>query len=148
MKDLIHSLRMEENLENDVEFAEKLFENSIKELKKKNGKKYEFIVKSGKSFKEALYNLFCLVWNTEEKPEQWRKTTIIQLYKGKGERSEFQNQRNIHSKLDIPKVFGQTIMSKSKEIITKNMSKFQIGTKLDIGRKSICSHSKVSLPCI
>ena len=88
MKDLIHSLGMEENLENDV-FTEFFCENSIKELKKKNGKKYEFIVKSGKSFKEALYNLFCLVWNTEEKPEQWRKTTIIQLYKGKVERNEF-----------------------------------------------------------
>ena len=70
MKDLIHSLRMEENLENDVEFTKKTFENSLKEVKKKNEKKYEFVVRSGKSFKEASFNLFSLLWNTEVKLEQ------------------------------------------------------------------------------
>ena len=55
--------------------------------------------------KEILFTLFSLIWSTEVKPEQWRKTTIIQLFKGKGERDEFGNQRNIHTKMDIPKFF-------------------------------------------
>ena len=57
------------------------------------------------------------------------KTLIIQLYKEKGERDEFGNQRNIHTKLDIPKFFGHTVMHHAKEIIIKNITKFQIGTK-------------------
>ena len=129
IKDEIHTIRMEEQIENDVEFTEKIFFDSINELKKKNKKKYEFIIQSGKSFKDALFKLFDLVWRSEEKPEQWRRTVIIQLYKGKGEKNEFGNQRNIHTKLDIPKLFGHTVMSQAKETTMNSLSKFQIGTK-------------------
>ena len=59
------------------------------------------------------------------------KTLIIQLYKEKGERDEFGNQHNIHTKLDIPKFFDHTVMHHAKEIIIKNMTKFQIGTKTE-----------------
>ena len=128
IKDLIHDTRMREVIDNDVEFSEELFEKSLSELKK-NKQKYEFILKGGKSLKDILFSLFSLIWSSEVKPDQWRKTLIIQLYKGKGERDEFGNQRNIHTKLDIPKFFGHTVMHHAKEIIIKNMTKFQIGTK-------------------
>ena len=42
-----------------------------------------------------------LVWKGEEKPEQWRKTVIVQLYKGKGDLDQFSNLRNIHTKQEI-----------------------------------------------
>ena len=70
-----------------------------------------------------------MVWGSEEKPDQWRKTLIIQLFKGKGEKNEFCNQRNIHTKLDVPKFFGHMVMSQAKGKIIANMTKFQIGTK-------------------
>ena len=79
--------------------------------------------------KDAIFRLFSVVWNDEEKPDQWRKTLIIQLFKGKGERNEYCNQRNIHTKLEIPKFFGHAVMSQAKEIIIHNMTKFQIGTR-------------------
>ena len=79
IKDEIHTIRMEEQIENDVEFTEKIFIDSINELKKKNKKKYEFIIQSGKSFKDALFKLFDLVWRSEEKPEQWRRTEETNL---------------------------------------------------------------------
>jgi hypothetical protein len=47
-----------------------------------------------------------VVWDSEEKPELWRKTLIIQLFKGIGERNKFSSQRNIHTKLEVPKFFG------------------------------------------
>ena len=61
------------------------------------------------------------------KPQQWRNTVIIQLYKGKGRKDEFNNQRNIHTKEETPKVFEGIIVDKSKEKIVKYCSKFQIG---------------------
>ena len=70
-----------------------------------------------------------MVWKSEEKPDQWRKTLIIQLYKGKGEINEFGNQSNIHTKLEIPKMFGHMVMSQAKSKMINSMTKFQIGTK-------------------
>ena len=129
LKDLVHEVRMAEDPEDDIQFSPEIFEKSLKELKKKNKDKYEFVLKSGSDLKLALFKLFNLVWTYEEKPEQWRKTGIIQLYKGKGERDEFGNQRNIHTKVDIPKLFGHMVMSKAKDKIIQNMTKYQIGTK-------------------
>ena len=128
VKDIIHEIRMKEEIVGDVEYTEELSEKSLEELKK-NKDKYAFILRGGESLKKSLFNLFSLIWSTEEKPEQWRKTEIIQLYKGKGERNEFGNQRNIHTKSDIPKFFGHSVMYLAKEHMLNNMSKFQIGTK-------------------
>ena len=124
LTDLIHEKRMREKVDNDVEFSRTTFENSLKELKKKNKNKNEFILKGGNDFNEALYKLYGLVWESEDKPDQWRKTMIIQLFKGKGEKNEFSNQRNIHTKLDIPKKFGHMVMSHAKGKIIANMTKF------------------------
>ena len=82
LTDLIHEKRMSEIVEDDIEFSRTTFENSIKELKKKNSNKYEFILEVGNDFKEALYKLYSLVWDSEDKPDQWRKTMIIQASGG------------------------------------------------------------------
>ena len=69
LTDLVHEARMEETAENDVEFSNEILENSLKELSKKNKQKYEFILKAGKDFKEALFKLCNVVWDSEEKSE-------------------------------------------------------------------------------
>ena len=87
LKDLIHEARMKEvDDDGDVRLSMEVFENSLKELEKKNKEKYAFILKSGNDYKQALYKLFSLVWNSEEKPDQWRNTLVVQLFKGKRER--------------------------------------------------------------
>ena len=73
-----------EVIENDEEFSNDLFEKSLELLKKKAGEKYKFILKSGQAFKSALFNLFKYIWEKEKKPDSWRKTTLIQLFKGQG----------------------------------------------------------------
>ena len=52
---------------------------------------------------------------------------IVQIFKGKGDESEFSNQRNIHTKEDKPKFFEGIVVDKSKTILTNHCSKFQIG---------------------
>ena len=59
--------------------------------------------------------------------QQWRNTVIIQLYKMKGDLSEYNYQRNIHSKEYVPKLFDGIIVDKSKDKIVSTSSKFQIG---------------------
>lgn len=79
--------------------------------------------------KSALFNLFDKVWTQENEPSQWRNTNIVQIYKGKGSKNELGNQRNIHTKLDVPKFFGHIVIGAAKDKIIKNMTKFQLGTK-------------------
>ena len=52
---------------------------------------------------------------------------MIQLYKGKGDKSDFGNQRFIHIKEEIPKSFEHIVVTKMKPIIIKYVSKYQIG---------------------
>ena len=118
---------MNEIIQNDVEFSEELYNDCIKILKKRNNKKYDFIMKAGGSLKKSLLALFKYVWTTEDKPEQWRRTTLIQLHK-KNSKDDLGNYRNIHTKMDIPKLFGFMVITLAKVPIIQNMSKFQIGT--------------------
>ena len=129
MKDILHFVRMEEVLENDVKFTQELFDNSLKLLRKKSGGKYDFIVKSGQSLKDALYNLFKVIWELEKKPDTWRDTVLIQLYKGVGPRDSVDMYRNIHTKLEIPNFFGHIVATAAKPNIVQNMTPYQIGTK-------------------
>ena len=125
---MIHLVRsnFNEDAENDV-ITRDDFDKRLKILKSKNKDKYEFIMKSGKGMKNCLFELFCKVWATERKPEQWRDTIIIQLWKGKSDAANFDNQRNIHTKNYVPKYFEGIVVDKSKDKMVKSCSKFQIG---------------------
>jgi hypothetical protein len=76
LKRKIHEKRMNEFLKDDIVFSEEMFQKSLKDLKQKKSNKYNFILKSGKSHKIALFRLFETVWNYENEPEQWRDTNI------------------------------------------------------------------------
>ena len=75
---------MNENIDDDVdELPLDIFLKTFKTLGRKPGKKYDFIIKAGNSFKNALYNVMNIVWKTENIPEGWLESTVTQLKKGK-----------------------------------------------------------------
>ena len=67
------------------------------------------------------------VWESETIPSGWKKTNIIQLYKGKGELDDLSNYRNIHTKDETRKLFGEILTNELKDKISEGVSKFQIG---------------------
>ena len=67
------------------------------------------------------------MWTTERKPDSWRDTVIIQSYKGKKDRKDLDNVRNLHTKSEIQKVFSHIVTSEIKPIITDNLTEYQIG---------------------
>ena len=73
--------------------------------------------------------MYQVVWQSEVIPDLWKKTTLVQAYKGKGPCSDLDNMRHLHIKEDIPKMFGHLVMSLAKEKMVSNMSKYQIGAK-------------------
>ena len=86
VKRLLHETRMSERLEADIEYLSMdMFNNSLKELWRKKGKKYEFLVKGGNDMKRALFCLFYEVWRQETIPTNWKNTKVVQIWKGKGD---------------------------------------------------------------
>ena len=80
----LHFERMNETVEDDLDdFPIDTFLKVFDQLSKKSGLKYKFITKAGRSFHEALVNLFRIVWRKEKLPKEWQKSTLIQLKKGK-----------------------------------------------------------------
>ena len=114
---IMHEVRMKEELDNDEQFTLDDFSNLLKKLQKDNKMKYKFILKSGLSYQKCLYKLFKMVWESESKPTQWEQTVAHQLFKGAGKKSNLSNYRFIHTKDENPKAF---------EHIVKGSSKFQI----------------------
>ena len=133
IQNMLHLVRMEkkeisiDDCENTESLSVNDFKARIKLLEKKCPSKYKFLLKSGDEYKKAVFNLCSLVWRKEQKPDQWRNTIIIQIYKGKGSKEDFNNQRNIHTKDEVPKVFEGMLVDKSKERIVSSCTKFQIG---------------------
>jgi hypothetical protein len=81
VQDLIHFVRA--NAENDdqnnlMNLSD--FENRLKIVQKKCKSKYDFVLKSGEAYKKIIFQLFDKIWATEQKPQQWRNTLIIQIY--------------------------------------------------------------------
>ena len=99
------------------------------EIAKKKKDKYNFILKSGMSYKNALFKLFQKVWEKETKPQAWRKTTILQIPKGNSEPGNLSKMRNIHLKDPVPKLFTHIVLNQVKDELMGSMSKFQLGTK-------------------
>ena len=124
----IHELRMKEfKSESEMELSEDMFISALKRLKEKHSDKYRFILRGGKSLYDALFVLMKAVWNSEEIPSLWKKTDIVQIYKGKGNMNEVSNYRNIHTKCDTRKLFGEILTHEVKFKTNENISKFQIG---------------------
>ena len=102
-KKILHKMRMEEYVRDDiVELTIDMFNKTLKDLWKNKKEKYKFIHNAGHSLKNALFHLFKVVWKDENLPHGWRKTTLLQLYKGKGDFREMENTRNLHIKDLLP----------------------------------------------
>ena len=113
----------------EIELTHEMFSKSLSILEKKVGSKYNYITKGGRALKAALFQLFKTAWKTEKLPDEWRKTTIVQIPKGKADSADLDFRRNIHLKSDIYKQFGLLVINEIKSELFNNMSKFQLGTK-------------------
>ena len=81
IENLLHYYRMTVNDQNDQEeLTYDDFQTRNKKICSKSGGKYKFLINAGQGFQNCLFNLFKQVWATEEKPQQWRNTIVIQLY--------------------------------------------------------------------
>ena len=115
------------NQSEELNFTEDMFKSALQRISEKHSSKYKFILKGGTAYINSLYTLMKSVWESENIPSLWKQTDIIQIYKGKGSPSDLSNHRNIHTKTETRKLFGEIVTNEVKHKISENISKFQIG---------------------
>ncbi len=72
-----------------------------------------------------------LPWEQRKVPEDWRKTIIVPLYKGKGNREECNNYRGI-SLLSVPgKIYGRILNERMMKVTDKSVGDEQGGFRKD-----------------
>ena len=77
----------------------------------------------------SLWKLFQNVWKTENIPESWYNSKVIQLPKGRTPINQLQNMRHIHDRDETFKFFGQIVTDFAKSTIIDNMSKFRLACR-------------------
>ena len=127
IKNKLHEVRMNQKTDNDEMFDAEDFQNAVKRFSAKNKSCYDYLTKAGNTFQDATKILMERIWKSEEIPEGWFFTMLIMLYKGRGLKEIMDNNRFIHSKQWMPRLFEDLVVSKMKHKVLNKTTKFQIG---------------------
>merc|ERR1711954_533391 len=131
VKNLLHEQRMKAVVMDDLSnLDEERFMKSWNFLKKNHRDKYKFLFSGGESLMKACYKICQRIWETERYPEEWNLATHIRLDKGKPDATSLENKRYIHIRVSVSKLFTHIVVSSANEELTRNMTKFQIGSKV------------------
>ena len=57
--------------------------------------------------------MFKEIWKNEKRPDKWKFTDIVQIFKGKGDFEDLSNSRFIHMKDYITKAFETGLVDRS-----------------------------------
>ena len=85
----------------------------------------EAIKEMTKTNRKQVLKIFNNIAKEEEIPEQWTKSRIIRIYKGKGVKGKCSSDRGIALSSNMGKLFERIIDNKTKEVI--NMTDAQAG---------------------
>ena len=128
----LHSMRMQKHkvgTEEEEVLTKSDFNEVIDKLKKGGKVSYNFITKAGQNFKDFVFKICQIIWESEEIPDQWNWTTLIALFKGKGSKHDLNFFRFIHTKMWLPRLFEGLVVKKMKPKLIRSMTQFQIGGK-------------------
>jgi hypothetical protein len=92
LKEKLHDERMLDVSGGGFTPSKKLFKKVVLKFKKNNKTNYDFLIRTGERFKEAVF------------PNSFDITTLHQIYKGKGRKEVWSNSRYIHSKEWLPRL--------------------------------------------
>ena len=128
LKEDLHDKRMKDKLgAGSFTVKNEDFYRVIKKFKDKGKQSYDFIVKAGPDFKEAVFRLCKRIIENEEYPASFDLTVLQQIYKGKGSKADLSNSRFIHLKNWLPRTCDAIIVGGMKDSILSSSTKFQIG---------------------
>ena len=127
MKEKLHDERMLDLSGGGFTPSKELFKKVILKFKKNDKRNYDFLIRTGERFKEAVFRLCRRMLEEEVFPASFNLTTLHQIYKGKGRKEVLSNSRYIHSKEWLPRLSEGMVVEAMKETILKKSSPYQIG---------------------
>jgi hypothetical protein len=135
MKEYLFKLRFDICKERKSEkWTMKDLENVFKSLKSNkardaHGHTYELYKYGGRDLKLSLLKLLNLVKEKQVYPTIFQPANITSLYKSRGEKSDFNNDRGIFNVVKIRSILDRLIYNQKYPIIDDNMSTSNIGAR-------------------
>ena len=119
---------MEDKEEEGFEIERKDFDEVIKKFESKTTKSYDFLLKSGEKYKQAMFKLCKKMIESEEFPESFKKTLLYMIWGKKGPAEVLKKSRFIHMKEGfLARTCEALAVGKMKDCILKSSSKYQVG---------------------
>ena len=106
-KEFMHKLRMLEDNHDEFEIEKDEFDDVLKHFARKDTKSYDFLLKTGEAYKEAMFMLCRRMIKEEQFPDEFRKTSLQMIWNCKGA-------------TDILKNKAKAISAKLQELNLKN----------------------------
>ena len=106
------------------------FDKVVKKFKSSNKRNYDFLVKSGDSFKETSFKYCKRMFEEGDFPEDFKETVLHMIFKGgkNGRKEILSDSRFIHSKFWLPRLAeGLVVEAGLKQPLLANSSRYQIG---------------------
>ena len=127
LKEQVHQMRMEDNYnETEDDITDEEFFTNVCKFESKKSPMYNFLVNTGLKFRMSIFNVCKRFIKTEEFPNSFNITTLIQLPK-KGSQLELDNSRFIHVKHWMPRLCEAVTVGRMKDNILAAGTKLQIG---------------------
>ena len=117
------------------QFLQEEVRDAINKMKKDkapgiDGITTELLQGGGEAVVKAMHTLVTKIQQEEEIPEDWAKSTIVPIYKRKGDPQDCKNYRGI-SLQSIPwKVFTKMIQNRMKQYVERALGEEQAGFRL------------------
>ena len=127
LKEAVHEMRMKDKSnDEEYEITDADFLETVKKFEAKKSRSYEFLVNTGLEYKLAIMKLCKRFIKTEDFPESFNVTTLVQLPKS-GSQLLLENSRFIHLKEWLPRICEALAVREMKGAIFSAGTKYQIG---------------------
>ena len=127
LKEGLHKMRMEEDTKHEFEVDKEEIEAVVEKFKSKDTNSYDFLLKAGEGYQEAMGKCIMRMIKEETFPEDFRKTDLQMIWKCKNSAEELKNSRFIHLKSFLPRACEAVLVGKMKERILESSSMYQVG---------------------
>ena len=127
VKEILHNMRMKEDTLDEFVVEEDEFKEVVKVFKRKDTKSYDFLVKAGKNYQEVIGHFVSKMIKSETFPDDFRKTVLHMIWKGKGGAEVLKNSRFVHMKTFLPRACEAVLVNRMKEKILESSSIYQVG---------------------
>ena len=127
MKGELYRLRQKETNNDTFDLLEREFQQCKEKFSQKKTKIYDFLLKAGKRYQDAMFKLCQQIIQDEDVHDIFRNTVLHMTWKQKGPADILKNNRFIPMIDYLPRTCEALIVRKMKEDILRMFSIYQIG---------------------